>query len=623
MLSNNKHQHNALQIISVQHELAMAIGTEISLRDMLQSFLTVCIKRLGLISAHCYIYTDAQGWPATRPNEFGFQGAPEHFISIPTLKDGKPWKDSKRLASLVTADHSGNYYHQQHEGNHFYSFPIPEHGFAIIQARVEVESNFLNALKPIFSRLGNSCHASILHESLLREMLAREEVERTLQHQAFHSNTTDLPNRHMLLQIMDQENFWSSDEAEKKALLCVEIENYRKITGILGHAFGDAVQKHFADLLKRVTSNSDTVSQLDADVFMLIIDPNEQPDQPLQNIVEAVVNQLKSIISEPAMIGANAVMLSIKTGYEVFPSVDSDSSQIIKHAEIAKSESVLHEADNTTLYCCSMQEKANNRIRMEQSLKLAASKDELALWWQPQYDAKHMLIGAEALLRWNSEEWGFVSPGVFIPIAEESALIEEIGDWVLEKACRQLADLCALGIPEGFKKLSINVNARQLIQEDFVENVIRFTEQYNIPAGLLAIELTESTLVQSFERAFKLIDRLGAAGIQCSIDDFGTGYSSLNYLRKLPIQTIKIDQSFVRDLHLCESDQAIAKTLIYLGKVLHKDVIAEGVETEDELNCLLSMGCKQFQGFYYDRPMPLQSLKERWYPDENKLLASA
>lgn len=623
MLKHNKHHHNALQIISVQHELAMAIGTEISLREMLQVFMQVCVKRLGLVGVHCYIYTDAQGWPETRQGEIGTTELPSHFISVPNLHNGVQLDKTKRLDGLLHGDYSAGYCYEASSEEHFYSFELPAHGLFILQLRNAINSTLLNALKPIFSRLGSSCQASILHETLLREMLAREEVERTLQHQAFHNSTTDLPNRHMLLQIMEHENFWSDTDSVKKALLCIEIDNFKKISDIMGHTFGDEIQKNFAAALKKIIRSNDSVSQIDTDVFMVIIDPSDQYDKSLHEIVTAVITRLKVLIAEPMTIGANAIQLSIKAGYDIFPNPDFLSEEIIKHAEIAKSESALQPEEIATFYDASMQEKANNRVYMEQDLKLAAFNNELSLWWQPQYNAERQLIGAEALLRWKHKKWGFVSPGEFIPIAEESELIEEIGDWVLETACQQLAELCELGIPEGFKKLSINVNARQLIQENFVESVLLKVEQYNIPSGLLAIELTESTLVQSFDRAVALIKRLKRAGIDCSIDDFGTGYSSLSYIKQLPFQTIKIDLTFVRDIHLSKGDQAIAKTLLYLGKMLNKDIIAEGVESDEELQCLLQMGCNQFQGYYFDKPTPLQTLKERWYPDNIQALLSA
>lgn len=601
----------------------MAIGTQIELQEMLQFFVKVCLQRLGLISVHVHIYNDDAGWPETREPGETNGTPPVHFLSIPTHGNGYCWAENKLLIELVKQDRSEEFLYQFVSDTHLHRFCIPGHGTIILQPREKIEPTILNALKPIFDRLANSCRASISHEGLWREMLARENAERSLHHQVFHNAITDLPNRKQLVQTIEQDKFMSNDSAQQKSLLCIEIENLRKITSIMGYTLGDKIQKRFSKILRNLTRERDMVSQLDSNVFLISINQQSNDDHCLHETTKLLVNRIRSSIAEPLIVGSHPIVLSISAGYEVYSVPSCNSDQVIKHAEIAKSESALMRSDEATLYSHKMQERVDNRNRKEAALKIAAKNNELFLWWQPQYNAAREMIGAEALLRWINPEWGFVSPGEFIPIAEESDLIEKIGDWVLERACIQLAHICTLGLPVDFKKLSINVSARQLVHNGFANRVIKLIDEYKIPKGLLAIELTESTLVQSFDQTVALIQLLKEAGVDCSIDDFGTGYSSLSYLKKLPIQTIKIDQSFVRDIHLSAGDQAIAKTLLYLGKNLHKDIIAEGVETKEERDCLVHMGCDQFQGYFYDRPMPLEDLVERWYADDNKLAASA
>ena len=601
----------------------MAIGTQIELQEMLQFFVKVCMQRLGLISVHVHIYNDDSGWPETRETDETNGSPPVHFLSIPTQANGFSWAENETLTELVKQDRSEEFLYQFINDTHLHRFCIPGHGTIILQPREKIEPTILNALKPIFDRLANSCRASISHEGLLREMLAREHAERSLHHQAFHNAITDLPNRKLLVQTIEQDKFMSKDATLQKGLLCIEIENLRKITSIMGYTLGDKIQKRFSQILRNLTREKDMVSQLDTNVFLISIDQQNRSEHCLDEIIQLLVSRIRSSIAEPLMVGSHPIMLSISAGYEVYTVLSCDSDRVIKHAEIATSESALLRSDEATLYSHKMQERVDNRNRKETALKVAAKNNELFLWWQPQYNAAQQLIGAEALLRWISPEWGFVSPGEFIPIAEESDLIEKIGDWVLETACLQLSHICALGLPPDFKKLSINVSARQLVHNGFANRVIKLIDEYKIPKGLLAIELTESTLVQSFDQTVELIRLLKKAGVDCSIDDFGTGYSSLSYLKKLPIQTIKIDQSFVRDIHLSAGDQAIAKTLLYLGKNLRKDIIAEGVETKEERDCLIHMGCDQFQGYFYDRPMPLEDLVERWYAGDDELAKSA
>ena len=597
----------------------MAIGTQIELQEMLQFFVKVCMQRLELISVHVHIYNDGCGWPETREYEAADATPPAHYLSIPSQGNEHNWAENQDLIDLVAHDRSEPQLYQFANNAHFHRFCIPSHGTIILQPRVKIEPTILNALKPIFDRLANSCHASISHETLLREMIARESAERTLHHQSFHNAITDLPNRKKLVQMIEQDQFLCEDETQQNALLCLEIDNLRKTTSIMGHTLGDKIQQRFTQILRNLTREKDKVSQLDTNLFLISIDEPINDSHSLHEITKRLVDRIRSSVAEPLMVGSHPIMLSISAGYEVYTVLPCDPNQVIKHAEIATAESALLKSDEAILYCHAMQERVDNRNRKEAALKVAGKNNELALWWQPQYNAAQQLIGAEALLRWISPEWGFVSPGEFIPIAEESDLIEKIGDWVLETACLQLSHICARGLPEDFKKLSINVSARQLAHNGFANRMIKLMEEYKIPKGLLAIELTESTLVQSFDQTVALIRLLKEAGVDCSIDDFGTGYSSLSYLKKLPIQTIKIDQSFIRDIHLSEGDQAIAKTLLYLGKNLSKDIIAEGVETEEERDCLIDMGCDQFQGYFYDRPMPLEDLEERWYADKNAL----
>lgn len=609
--------------MSVQHELAMAIGNHIELDGMLRYFIKVCMQRLGLVSAHVYLYQNHQGWPETREKVAPGIDSPGHYLSVPMQTRGQPWANVDLLRHFDPEELLEQPSYCKRQRGHFYTFPVAQHGVFVLQPQQRLDPTIIAALRPIFARLANSCRACISHDGLLREMRARQEAERSLQHQLFYDPVTNLPNRKQLVKTIAHEKFQPKINSLKKSLLCIEIENYRRITNILGYEFGTKIQLRFAQILRNLTREKDVVSQLDANVFVVMIDQDAEKAQDLHELSQRLVDRVQASIGEPLLIGSHPVQLTIRSGFEVYPIFYCDADQVISHAEIAKSESVINGSKVATAYSQAIQDQVDNRLRMESALKSAVKNDELSLWWQPQYSASQQLVGAEALLRWISDEWGFVSPGVFIPLAEESDLIEKIGDWVMHKACEQLADICALGLPAHFQKLAINVSARQLAHNAFVDKLIHLIGAYKIPRGLLAIELTESTLVQNFDQTVALIRQLKQAGVDCSIDDFGTGYSSLSYLKHLPIQTIKIDQSFVRDIHQSAGDQAIAKTLIYLGKNLHKDIIAEGVETAEERDCLIEMGCKQFQGYFYDKPQPLDDLKSRWYQDGLRFANSA
>ncbi|MFW2372574.1 MAG: putative bifunctional diguanylate cyclase/phosphodiesterase [Gammaproteobacteria bacterium] len=594
----------------------MAIGTEIDLENMLNNFLHVCIKRLRLISAHVFLYRDDNGWPETRINTGDEVILPEHYLSIPDRDRGARWKISKELQSMVYSVISGNIDKMEINGSQYYGYVLPEHGCLIFHCKQVLETVMSSALLPIMAKLSKSCYASIVHDSLLREVKARKEAEESLRYQATHHQITDLPNRVFLNEMLAAEMARCRRHEIFSVLLYIELNQMRQVKGMLGHEIGEELMRWLAGKLKTLTRRNDLAAHIDEEDFVVLLSHVGDSLEAAQNNTQRIINKIQSVVSEPALIGGHVISVSLSIGYEILSNqspVSDDFEMIIKHADIAKSEAKLAWHKQGVQFEGEMLDRLNERVEMEKSLQAGLDKQELDLWWQPQYDNMGLLIGAEALLRWNNPRWGRVPPGIFIPMAEESELIVEIGSWVLMTACDQLCYLIKHGIPGNFTKLSINVNARQLTSSRFMNEMIKHTSDKGIPANLLGIELTEGTLVERFEETVQLIEQLRQHGFDCSIDDFGTGYSSLNYLKKLPIKTIKIDQSFVRNLHIDSDNKAIAKALVSLGENLSKDIIAEGVETIEEFDCLVGMGCHNFQGYYFDKPMPFEDLIARWY----------
>jgi EAL domain-containing protein (putative c-di-GMP-specific phosphodiesterase class I) len=256
-------------------------------------------------------------------------------------------------------------------------------------------------------------------------------------------------------------------------------------------------------------------------------------------------------------------------------------------------------------YQVAMSETIKTRLAFADDMKQALLQDDFTLYYQAQYNNKGDIIGAEALLRWYHPAHGMVSPATYIPIAEESELILSIGQWILEQACQDIKKLEQLQLPASFKKVAINISAKQLIQQDFQQQVLRAITNNAIPAERLALELTENLLVENIEESIKLIASFKEKSIDCAIDDFGTGYSSLTYLKRIPASILKIDRSFVANIEQSSESAAIAQMIISLGKTLNMSVMAEGVETEAELTCLKSLGCQNYQGFYFSEPVPL------------------
>jgi EAL domain-containing protein (putative c-di-GMP-specific phosphodiesterase class I) len=253
-----------------------------------------------------------------------------------------------------------------------------------------------------------------------------------------------------------------------------------------------------------------------------------------------------------------------------------------------------------------MSDKINKRLAYVDDMKKGLIAKEFELYYQPQFNHHNEIIGAEALLRWNHPEHGIESPAIYIPIAEESDLILYIGQWVLEQACRDIKKLEQRGLPQSFGAISINVSAKQLIENNFQSKIMTAIEQNNISANRLALELTESLLIENITDSIELIASLKAKGIACGIDDFGTGYSSLTYLKLIPASILKIDRSFVSSIEESDESLAIVNMIISLGKALNMAVLAEGVETQEELNCLKKLGCYQYQGYFFNKALPFE-----------------
>ncbi|RYG11722.1 MAG: bifunctional diguanylate cyclase/phosphodiesterase [Chitinophagaceae bacterium] len=384
----------------------------------------------------------------------------------------------------------------------------------------------------------------------------------------------------------------------------------------MGHDVGDKILQEVATRLASVTRDKDTVARFGGDEFIILLPDLGECERAAEQVVNRTAGRILEVIEKPFSVGELIYNVSCSMGFEIFPNADKTSSDIIKNADLAMYEAKLLRQRVALRYRSSMSEKLNLRSAYVTELKSALKNNEFLLYYQPQYDFEHNIIGAEALLRWNNPKRIDESPEIYIPIAEDSELILAIGDWVLHESCRQLKVLQEQGLPESFKKLSINISAKQLGHDNFFENICRAIKTSGVNAGQMTIEITENILISRIHDAMALIAQLGDIGVDCAIDDFGTGYSSLTYLRHLPSSLIKIDKNFVRDIHEDAENRSIAKMIIALGENLDMSILAEGVESVEELLCLKELGCNQYQGFYFSHPLPFDQfmmlLKSRY-----------
>lgn len=599
--------NKALFIISLQHELAMAIGNKLDLKAMLKVFLKVCFNRLDLRSAHTYVYCDHSGMPSksTSQESLPFQ----HLLSIPKNKRGKSWSQNEVLTDfaqrLNKSQHSISFHCEN--GQYLFGFIIPEHGLLIFETHYELAEEVQKALLPILQKLATSCYTSIVHDSLVKEAHSRQLIEEKVAFQAQHDGLTGLYNRHHISHLLNDAISEAHCNKHIGSIIFIDLNRFKPINDAMGHTVGDKILLTLANRLNSLSSEHIDVSRFGGDEF-IILAKNLNVDY--QETIKQIIEQINQLLAIPFVIDASSYKLNCSIGYALFPLQSSTVNNLIKFADIAMYEAKRAKCLQGRQYQPQMSEKIKRRLAYVDDMKHGLQEGDFKLYYQPQYNHYGEIIGAEALLRWQHPVHGVESPAIYIPIAEESDLILNIGQWVLEQACRDIKKLELLSLPKTFRKVAINISAKQLIQHDFQEKILHAIKTNEISADHLALELTENLLVENIEDSIKLIASLKAQSIECAIDDFGTGYSSLTYLKRIPARVLKIDRSFVANIEQSSESSAIASMIISLGKTLDMSILAEGVETEGELNCLKELGCYNYQGFYFNGPLPFNEFVE-------------
>ena len=391
------------------------------------------------------------------------------------------------------------------------------------------------------------------------------------------------------------------------SVVFIDLNRFKPINDAMGHTVGDKILLTLAQRLNSLNNEHMDIGRFGGDQFIILL-KNLREDY--QETIDQLIAQINQLLTTPFIINTNSYKLTCSIGYALFPLQSSTVNNLIKFADIAMYEAKRAKTQRGKQYQRVMSDKIKKRLAYVDDMKQGLERGDFQLYYQAQYNHYGDIIGAEALLRWQHPVHGKESPGLYIPIAEESDLILSIGQWVLEQACRDIKKLEQLSLPESFNKIAINISAKQLIQHDFKESILKAIKQNDIPAKRLALELTENLLVENIEDSIKLIASLKENAIDCAIDDFGTGYSSLTYLKRIPASVLKIDRSFVTNIAQSSESAAIASMIISLGKTLNMDILAEGVETQEELNCLKELGCFHYQGFYFSGPLPFNEFAQ-------------
>jgi diguanylate cyclase (GGDEF)-like protein len=433
--------------------------------------------------------------------------------------------------------------------------------------------------------------------SIVEDISARKTAEEQVHYLATHDGLTGLPNRTMFAELLALSVETAKRHGNLCAVLFIDLDRFKIVNDSLGHEAGDALLREVSRRLRDCVRASDVVARLGGDEFVVLLqDVNSQAQ------VSAVARSMLSAAMRPVMILGQECRVTASIGICVHPAADQNDDAVMKNADMAMYMAKEEGKNTYKFYSPSLQASAAGRLALESSLRRALDRQEFTLHYQAKVNFRSGAItGVEALLRWQSQELGVVSPTQFIPVAEETGLIVPIGRWVLRTACAQNAQWLRQGLPP--VRVSVNVSMRQLNDKDLIADVQAALSDSGLPADLLELEMTESMIMHNAEHAIRVLGEIKALGVRLAIDDFGTGYSSLAHLKRFPVDTLKVDRSFIREAPHDPEDRAITEAIIAMGKTLSLTIVAEGVETPEQQAFLSQRACDEMQGYYFSTPV--------------------
>jgi diguanylate cyclase (GGDEF)-like protein len=442
----------------------------------------------------------------------------------------------------------------------------------------------------------------------LTDITERKQADNNIQHLAFYDSLTHLPNRRLLIERLNQALVSSLRSGKVGAILFLDLDHFKTLNDTLGHDVGDLLLQQVAMRLSNVVREGDTVARQGGDEFVIMLEDLSESALDAATQAEAIGNKIIATLNQSYQLATHEYHCTPSIGIALFSGYEQSYEDLLKHADIAMYQAKKAGRNTLRFFDPKMQQAIHARVDLERELRKALDQQQFHLYYQVQVDISERPLGAEALIRWLHPERGLISPFHFIPLAEETGLILPIGLWVLETACAQLKKWEQDPMTHDLS-ISINVSAKQFYQSDFVSQVQSAVRRHAIDPMKLKLELTESMLLDNIEDTIVKMNALKEIGIRFSLDDFGTGYSSLQYLKRLPLTQLKIDQSFVRDIETDYSDQEIVRTIIAMAQSLRLEVIAEGVETNEQLGLLLNNGCLHYQGYLFGKPVPIDEFE--------------
>ncbi|HEX5629508.1 MAG TPA: EAL domain-containing protein [Usitatibacteraceae bacterium] len=435
-----------------------------------------------------------------------------------------------------------------------------------------------------------------------RDVTDRKAIQQRIQHLAYHDNLTGLPNRGLLQDRLGHSIARAERSGRKVAVLFIDLDNFKNINDTLGHDVGDELLRQVSRRLSECVRAGDTIARQGGDEFIVLLD-NLEDGRGASVVAQKILNSLRAAFS----LGGTEQHVSGSVGIAVYPEDGRDAQTLMKNADTAMFHGKGIGKNTYQYFTAQMNIAVKRRMTLESALRRAVLQKDFVLHYQPEVNLDTgEIVAVESLVRWKTEDSGTVMPGDFIPLAEETGLINEIGEWVLREACRQNKEWQARGLAP--RRIAVNLSARQFADKAFLDTVVRVLEDTKLDPKWLELEITESQVMRQTEGMILLLGRLSEMGVHLAIDDFGTGYSSLSYLKRLPIQKLKIDQSFIRDITVDPNDAAIVVAIINMARSLDLETIAEGVETAGQLALLREKGCRTGQGFYFSAPVSAESV---------------
>lgn len=525
--------------------------------------------------------------------------------------DGK-WTFLNQAWTRITG-----YSHEETLGKYFLDFVHPEDHkhcqfiFELIIGEEEANLNIRNTLLRYKTKQGEYCWFELMAQcqrdlqgnvqyvtGVLNDVTERQYANQHIHHLAYYDALTDLPNQRLLMDRLTQALAQAHRENELVGVVFIDLDNFKVVNDTLGHSAGDMLLKEVSQRLNRTVHEGDSVARYGGDVFVVLLTGAAYLEE-----ITALVQDLLAVFSTPFLIEGHENYTSASMGVSVYPHDGHDVHTLIKNADMAVYRAKAVGRNQYQFFTADMNVSLFTRLTLENALARALERNEFLLYYQPQVDIESgIVIGAEALLRWNHPKLGLVPPNQFIPLAEENGLIIPIGEWVLKEACQQAKIWQNAGLTD--LQMAVNLSATQFRSPNLLRSIQVALDQSQLDPHYLELELTESMIMTNVESTLDFLAVLKSMHIHLALDDFGTGYSSLNYLKRCPLDLIKIDQSFVYDIVTDSDDQSLVKAIVMIARSLGLEVIAEGVEYPEQLEILKREGCNLIQGYYYSKPVP-------------------